>query len=379
RSRGESVVVAHSHPGDLEHPEFSIPDARGEADLYPFLLTRLPNRPHGAMVVSPGGASARLTTGFPGEFAVPVEIRVIGRHMLRVLPRGHAGWQAHTDPYHARQELIWGSHGQGLLRGATVGVVGAGGTGSVVVQQLIHLGVGRIIVIDPQVVTDSNLSRIVGARRSDAGRTRKVDVVARLGAEVDPEVMVQPIADTVCRQDVARTLLEADLIFLCTDSHYSRAVVNALALQYLIPVVDLGFRIEMNSAGDRVASATGEVRIVIPGGYCLSCAQVVDAERILAEKATPKERAAFPGYFSNLDVPDPSVITVNSLIASLAVSVGLDVLVPTMHAVSPFDRYRFNVLKGIVSDVSQPRDASCSICGPDGLVGLADDHPFPCP
>jgi proteasome lid subunit RPN8/RPN11 len=381
RSREESVVLAHSHPGDPNQPAFSLADDRGEADLYSFLRTRLPNRPHGALVVSPGGVSARLADERTSWSPIPVEVRVVGRRVSRHRPLDRVVRvvrKDRSDPYHVRQELLWGAHGQGLLRDTTIAVVGAGGTGSVVTQQLVHLGVGRIIVVDPQRVEASNLSRVVGARRDDVDRTAKVDVMARLASEVDPDIAVVPIFDTVCSQKTARTLLDADLIFLCTDGHYSRAVVNALALQHLIPVVDMGFWIGMSPNGDYVAAAVGEVRIVVPEGYCLSCAGVLDADRIMAEKATPEERQAHPGYFSNIAIPDPSVITVNSLIASLAVSVGLDMLIPTMRNVSPLDLYRINALKGLVRNERKIRDPACGMCGSEGILGLADDHPFPC-
>jgi hypothetical protein len=139
----------------------------------------------------------------------------------------------------------------------------------------------------------------------------------------------------------------------------------------------MGFRIEMNITKDRVASAVGEVRLIVPGGYCLSCAGVLDYDRIRAEKASPEERALHPDYFANLDVPDPSVITLNSLIVAQAVSVGLDILIPTMRATSPLDCYRYNALKGLLSPKAKPHCSTCGICGLEGIQCFADDAPLP--
>ncbi len=375
RERGESVLLAHSHPGDRSVPRFSRADDRGEDNLYPLLHMRLPGRIHGAVIMSPGGHAARLS--LPDGSRVPVdEVRVVGRRVRRFF--GAARQEVCVaDEAHARQRLIWGAHGQGALRNATVGIVGAGGTGSLVAQQLIHLGVGRIIVIDHQLVAESNLSRIVGARRADVDVTRKVDVVARLARGVDPAIDVRAICDDVTNPDVLAALREADLLFLCTDSHHSRMVVNALAVQYVIPLIDLGFLIDVEPASHRVISAVGEVRVVVPGGYCLSCTGVLDAERIRAEKASPAERATFPGYFTNLDVPDPSVITINSTIASLAVTVGCDMLVPTMRPVSVSDSYRYNAVKGIVAHVAKGQEPACGMCGSEGRAATGDDLALP--
>jgi proteasome lid subunit RPN8/RPN11 len=353
RMRGESLLLAHSHPGDNNIPYFSRADSYGEANLYALLQLRLPGRIHGAVVFSPGGVSARLI--YPDQIVVPATVRVVGRRVQTFQTAREVAPPA-SDSMYARQELMWGSQGQHLLREATIGIIGAGGTGSVVAQQLIHLGVGNLITVDPDIVILSNLTRIVGAHLSDVDHTKKVDVIARMAQDVNPEVRVRAIPESVCQASILRELVGVDLLFLCTDGHYSRAVINALGIQYLIPIVDLGFRIEMNQAKDRVASAIGEVRVVVPGGYCLSCAGVLDAERILAEKANPKDRAAFPGYFANLDVPDPSVITLNSAIGSLAVTIGLDILIPTMKSTSELDSFRFNALKGLTKH--EPKGSS---------------------
>jgi molybdopterin/thiamine biosynthesis adenylyltransferase len=276
------------------------------------------------------------------------------------------------------KELIWGSRGQSQLRHARVGVIGAGGTGSVTAQQLLHLGIGTLITVDSQVAARSNLSRIVGMRQSDIDQTPKVEIVARTAQEIDPSIEVRALYSDVCNAPVLCELRDADLLFLCTDSHWSRAVVNALAVQYRIPLVDMAFAIVMNQAGTQVASATGEVRLVVPGGYCLSCAGVLDADRIRTEQADPGNRAAFPDYFVNLEVEEPSVVTVNSIVASLAVSIGADILIPTMRAVSPFDSYHYNALKGLVRHVPRVHVAACGVCGEAGISGLADDHPLPC-
>lgn len=374
RARSESIFLAHSHPASRGMPSFSPADTRGEANLYDFLRRRLPERIHGALVLSPEGMHARVC--LPQGTVTPVdEVRVVGRTVQIIRP--HVMASAPTaDEAHDRQRLMWGDHAQGILRDLCIAVVGAGGIGSVVAQQLIHLGVGRLIVIDNQVVEESNLARVVGARKADVGVTAKVDVVARLAAEVDPTVAVMPIQADVCTPAVAARLRGADLIYLCTDRHWSRAVVNAVAVQYAIPLVDMGFLIDVNTDAHQVISAVGEVRIVVPGGYCLSCTGVLDADRIRAEKASPEERAAFPGYFSGLDVHEPSVITVNSVIASLAVTVGIDMFIPTMRSTGALDSYRYNALKGLVSHAGKRQGMQCGVCGSDGIGAFGDALPI---
>ena len=62
----------------------------------------------------------------------------------------------------------FGDRGQRLLADLKVGVIGAGGTGSLVVEYMARLGVGHLVIIDPERIESSNLPRIVGSRQWDA-------------------------------------------------------------------------------------------------------------------------------------------------------------------------------------------------------------------
>src|SRR3546814_11017151 len=61
-----------------------------------------------------------------------------------------------------RQDFL-GPDSDARLRAVTIGIVGLGGGGSHVVQQLAHLGIGGFVCVDPDIVADSNLNRLVGA------------------------------------------------------------------------------------------------------------------------------------------------------------------------------------------------------------------------
>lgn len=84
-----------------------------------------------------------------------------------------------------------GARSEELLRTATVAIVGLGGGGSHIAQQLGHVGVGNLILFDPDQVEHSNLNRLVGATTRDADdRTYKVDVAARLVEALNPAAHV---------------------------------------------------------------------------------------------------------------------------------------------------------------------------------------------
>ncbi|WP_194915337.1 ThiF family adenylyltransferase [Catenulispora rubra] len=91
-----------------------------------------------------------------------------------------------VDDAYDRQARLFGDRGQALLAATKVGVIGAGGAGSPLIQQLAHLGVGHLVVIDPDRIDVTNLSRVVGATRRDARTwltsSRRLERVRRFGA-----------------------------------------------------------------------------------------------------------------------------------------------------------------------------------------------------
>jgi len=66
-----------------------------------------------------------------------------------------------------------------------VGIVGVGGIGSVIAEELTHLGVADLTLVDPDVIEVSNLNRVVAATFNDIGQP-KVDVAARWIAALRP-------------------------------------------------------------------------------------------------------------------------------------------------------------------------------------------------
>ncbi|MBL7487428.1 ThiF family adenylyltransferase [Frankia sp. AgW1.1] len=89
---------------------------------------------------------------------------------------------------------MFGPESQRRLDELTVAVVGVGGAGSLIVQGLAHVGVGRLVLVDPDVVDETSLARLVGARPQDARRgTAKVDVARRTARAVNPGLKVRTI------------------------------------------------------------------------------------------------------------------------------------------------------------------------------------------
>src|SRR3989442_14326016 len=115
-----------------------------------------------------------------------------------------------------RQSFL-GKNSDSVLDGTRVAIVGLGGGGSHIAQQLGHLGVGEFVLIDPDVVEDSNLNRLVGATQQDVVRcTSKASVAG--GALVGENARAQISIETERWQMCANALRSCDLLLWWVDS-----------------------------------------------------------------------------------------------------------------------------------------------------------------
>ena len=123
---------------------------------------------------------------------------------------------------------------QNMLGDLKVAVVGCGGTGSAVIEQLVRLGVRHLRMLDPDMLTASNLTRVYGSFTEDVGRP-KVDVSAAHVRRIAPDAVVITEQAKVTLEATAKLLLDADVVFGCTDDNAGRLVLSRIASYLLDP------------------------------------------------------------------------------------------------------------------------------------------------
>ena len=313
---GLGIVIfhAHSHRG----PPSLSGDDRASADrLLPMFQQRVPTRPHGSVVLSRTHASGIIL--MPGETQprTGVAVRWYGAAITN-WPSSDQKITGPEDPIFQRQALVVGGPGQKILRCARVAVVGLGGGGSHVVQQLAHLGIGEIIVIDPDRVESTNRHRLVGLTRLDVWlKRRKVDVMYRLVRRVGTDSQCRRIPVKVPEPVAVDALKEADVIVGCLDNLHSRLDLQDVAWRFLIPYVDIGVSIrpvEDARESDPRVSIGGNVITLIPGGFCLWCCGFLSDEKLALELNGPNR-----SYFQNR-TGEAQVVSLNGIVASQAVN-----------------------------------------------------------
>lgn len=215
-----------------------------------------------------------------------------------------------------RSIRFFGHEGQKHLRATRVGVIGAGGLGTHVVQQLALLGVGAVIVMDPEEFDGTNRNRYVSARHDDSvPGTLKVDIAERLVASIDPDIIVTKVPFSLTSNESLNALEHATHVFGCLDHDALRLVLTEVAAAYRLPYVDAGSEI----LPAHPPEFGGRVCVAWSGTACLSCMNELDPEEC-RDANVRRERAVVYGLPLTRGQATPSVVSLNGIIASLAVT-----------------------------------------------------------
>ncbi|GAA4120530.1 molybdopterin-synthase adenylyltransferase MoeB [Knoellia locipacati] len=129
-----------------------------------------------------------------------------------------------------------GDRGQRRLRSARVLVVGAGGLGSPVLLYLAAAGVGRLTVVDDDVVEATNLQRQVLHGIADVGRA-KVDSAVQALALLAPEVEVRPVSQRLVADNVLDLVADHDVVVDGADNFPTRYLVGDACARLGVPHV----------------------------------------------------------------------------------------------------------------------------------------------
>jgi molybdopterin/thiamine biosynthesis adenylyltransferase len=363
RARNERLVYlhVHNHASD-QSVEFSDVDFASHERGYPALLDITKGMPVGALVF--GRRSMQIDLWWSKtERSELKHCTVVSSRIQRLYSSPMQAPKTAYRPSVDRQVRFLGEAGQAQLAGARVAIVGLGGVGSMIVQDMARLGVGELLLIDSDKLEDTNLSRVVTAFFRDVARKPpKSKLAARYARQVNPSVRCEVINDDVSYEGVADRLVDCDFIFLCADTMRARLAVNAIVNQHLIPAVQIGSKIHRAEQTGKLELFYSAVRHMRPGCGCMLCNGLISSSRLAIEEK-PDEEWRAQNY--GTETPNPSVITLNGIGASRATHdflmdfVGTDVERPTAGY------YMYDVFKGSWSKTNLRQDKDCSECSDD--------------
>jgi ThiF family len=373
-----AYLAVHNHSG-LDHVEFSADDMASHQRGYPALLDIVGGTPVGALVFAKNSVAGDIWSP-DGTRATIRAARIVGPTIREFYPTKHAR-QIPTPGFYDRQARLFGDSGQAILHTLKVGIIGAGGVGSLLGEYMARLGVGQIIVADPQRIEISNLSRVVGSTRRDAmslltseerpgwlqkiGRDRaasKVSIAKRVGLAANPDLQIEGVVGDFVDDPVARKFIDCDYLFLAADSMQSRLVFNAIVHQYLIPGVQVGAKVQVDKQTGNIVTVYSVARPVTPDAGCLWCNGLIPPAR-LQEEATTESETNAQRYVEESEIRAPSVITLNAVASGYAANDFLFKVTGLRSDSAPDDYVYFEPQKGNIRFDAPRRESNCTECG----------------
>ena len=227
RDKRLAYLAIHNH-GGTDSVGFSEPDMASHERGYPALLDIARGMPVGALVFARSAVAGDLW--LPGCRRTRLsQATIIGhrRQLLFPMPEKRVA----AVGMYERQSSLFGDAGQDLLRRTRVGIIGLGGAGSILAELLGRLGVGEFVLADPDRAEETNLPRLIGARRRDAIlptwvpsvfatrlRSTKVRIAARNIRRANPKARIKALARNFLDDDIAVRFTDCDFLFLAADT-----------------------------------------------------------------------------------------------------------------------------------------------------------------
>ena len=372
---GAVPIWLHTHPGSDSSPRPSKHDDLVDRQLADLFRLRAGSPVYGAVVIARPEERPCFTGHIESDNRRTEIDRlwVTGRRFV-LLPNWLHGATSPSEQFD-RNIRAFGGYIQRVLGDLRVAVVGCGGTGSAVIEQLVRLGVRHLQLFDPDTLTAGNVTRVYGSYFDDVGDA-KVSVSAAHVRRIAPDAEVTTTQAKITLESTARRLLDADIVFGCTDDNAGRLVLSRIASYLLTPVIDCGVLLS-SEPGGQLIGIDGRVTVLAPGAACLVCRDRIDLRRAAAEMLAPSEhrRLANEGYAPALLDPEPAVVAFTTQVASAAVGELLERLihygpdpVPTEVLLRTHDRE-------VSTNDQEPREGHYCHSGSHKL-GLGVTEPF---
>jgi len=196
---------------------------------------------------------------------------------------------AYTDRYVRNRELISESE-QAVLGEKTVAVVGLGGLGGYIAEQLARLGFGRLILIDGDKVEESNLNRQLFAVERTLGMFKAAAALERL-TEVNREVAYSVHSEFLTAENGKALLSGADIVMDALDTIPARFMLQRICEDIGIPLVH-----------GAIGGWWGQVCVVFPGDRTIS--QIYPTEDATGAESEYGNPACTPGIVASVQTAE---------------------------------------------------------------------------
>ena len=350
--RGMAVVKFHSHMS--QYTAFSDTDDASDRKLFEAIDNYVEGAlPHASAVMLPDGSLFGRLVWSDGAFSPIDSVSVVG-HDWQVWYAdevqsgeaqaldGERSSDSASPAFAQRTAQAFGKGTVSKLGRLSIAVIGASGTGSPTIEMLARLGLGELVIADPETVEDKNRNRILHSTPRDARlRKKKVEMLARAVRRMGLGTTVVPIAASLWDPGVVSRIAQCDAVIGCMDSVDGRDLLNRLATYYSIPYIDIGVLLDADGRGG-IDQISGSVHYLYPGGSSLVSRGVFAPDDIRAAVLYRTEPEAYKvqkeaKYIRGVAEERPAVVSVNMLYASL----GVNELLARLHRFRDDPNFRF--------------------------------------
>ena len=273
-----SIITIHSHPNGYDN--FSRTDDKNDKEMFHSINHWFDDkRPNGSAIMLPIGEIIARTVN-KGVFNPIQKVLVVGKN-IKIWQQSKK--KNKIPDYGLKISQTFGKGTFNLLRGLRVGVVGCSGTGSIIVELLMRNCIGKLVLVDPDVVEEKNLNRIINAKKTDVeDKIYKVEILKKAISETGIDIKVDTYIKDTRNKVAIEALTGCDVIFGCVDSAIGRYHLECIATAYFIPYFDIGVYLEADSKGG-IIQADVAAHYIHPESSSLITRGVYTSEQLTSE------------------------------------------------------------------------------------------------
>lgn len=136
-----------------------------------------------------------------------------------------------------RQINLIGEDGIKKLNNSEISVFGLGGVGSYTLETLVRAGIGRVNIVDNDVIDKTNINRQLYALNSTIGK-KKIDIAKERCLDINPELEIKTFDLFIeNKEDIIKIVENSDYILDCIDTIDSKLKIIEVAKELDIPII----------------------------------------------------------------------------------------------------------------------------------------------
>jgi molybdopterin/thiamine biosynthesis adenylyltransferase len=272
---------------------------------------------HVSIVFDRSTLDARVVDSRRSNAFTPVRLVTCAEQSWQRITPNSALVRSKGSALHARHKDFLSSACIQALSHMRVGILGCGGLGPMLAENLARMGVGHLVLVDADTLDESNLNRWLGSKVLDVGRAKATLLAEKISTAL-PATHCTALVENALDGNVSDQLAECDVLFGALDCDGARQFLNRLALQFVVPYFDVSVRVQTKPSMDFLSRF---VPVIAGHTACMECApgDLLDHKKIEQVLSPIRELRAQAGYVADADIKAPSVMALNMRAASDAI------------------------------------------------------------